>query len=130
MPSIVKRYKDLDLNLIPHPTSGDIISLKDADAVKRSIRNLVLTGVYERLFQPRLGSGIQQLLFEPINPLTQKSIEIAIEDVIRKSEKRASLLSVVANSNIEENGYNITITFAIDAISEIATVDMFLERVR
>lgn len=130
MPPVVKKYKDLDLDFIPHPVSGDLISLKDSDAVKRSIRNLILTNVYERFFQPNLGSGIRQLLFEPINPLTQKSIEIAVQDVLRKYEKRASIISVVANVNPDENGYDITITFAVDAISEVITVDIFLERVR
>lgn len=130
MPPVVKKYKDLDLDFIPHPVSGDLVSLKDADAVKRSIRNLILTDVYERFFQPNLGSGIKQLLFEPINPLTQKSIEIAVEDVIRKYEKRASIISVVANVNPDENGYDVNITFAVDAISEVISVDVFLERVR
>lgn len=130
MPPVVKKYRDLDLDFIPHPVSGDLISLKDADAVKRSVRNLILTDVYERFFQPNLGSGIKQLLFEPINPLTQKSIEIAVQDVLRKYEKRASVLSVQADVNADENGYDVTITFAVDAISEVLTVDIFLERVR
>jgi len=127
---VVKKYKDLDLDFIPHPVSGDLLPLKDADAVKRSVRNLILTGLYERVFQPKIGSGVRELLFELINPLTQKSIEIAIEDVLRKHEKRITLISTLASVNTEENGYNITITFSVDAISEILVVDMFLERVR
>lgn len=130
MPPIVRQFSDLDLDFIPHPVSGDIIPLKDADAVKRSVRNLVLTGIYERLFQPKLGSGITQLLFEPINPLTQTSIEVAIKDVLRQHEKRATILSVVVNVSPDENGYEVTLTFSVDQLSEILTVDMFLERVR
>lgn len=130
MPPVVKTYSDLDLDFIPHPVSGDILPLRDADAVKRSVRNLILTGVYERMFQPKLGSGIKQLLFEPINPLTQTSIQVAVQDVLRRFEKRVSILETHVSVRPDENGYNVTLTFAIDTISEVLTVDVFLERIR
>lgn len=130
MPAVITTFQDLDLDFTPHPVSGDIIPLKDADAVKRSVRNLILTSVYERLFQPKLGSGVTQLLFEPINPSTQIALEGAIKDVLKKHERRCTIISVVAKVNADENGYDVTLTFAIDKISEILTVDMFLERGR
>lgn len=130
MSTKIQEFSDLDLDFIPHPISGDLIPLKNADAVKRSIRNLIFTDVYERPFQPKLGSGIRQMLFEPMNPLTQKSLEISVQDLIRRHEPRASLMSVVVKSNVNEDGYDITITFAVDRISEIITTQIFLERLR
>lgn len=130
MPKVAREFSDLDLDLTPHPVSGDLIPLRDADAVKRSVRNLIFTNVYERPFQPKLGSGLRQLLFEQINPLTRKSIEEAVKQVIRQHEKRATLIDVVAQVNADENGYNCTITFSIDNLSEVVEVDIFLERIR
>jgi hypothetical protein len=104
--------------------------LEGVDAVKRAVRNLILSGVYERPFRPNLGSGIRQYLFEPINPLTKASIESAIKDVLRTYEPRITILSVVANVNADENGYDCQITFAVDNQSEIVSIEVFLERVR
>lgn len=130
MPEIVRPYSDIDLDFNPHPVTGDINLLKGVDAVKRSIRNLILTAPYERPFQPGLGSGITQLLFEPVNPMTQHAIEMAVKDVLRAHEKRATIVEVIANVNPDENGYNVTIVFAVDNLSQIAEIDVFLERVR
>lgn len=130
MSKVSQEFSDLDLDFIPHPASGDLIPLKDANAVKRSVRNLILTNVYERPFQPKLGSGLAQLLFEPINPLTQQSIKEAVSRIINSYEKRASLIDVEVSVLPDENGYECSITFGIDNISEFATVEVFLERAR
>lgn len=125
-----QEFIDLDLDLSPHPVSGDIIFLKNIEAVKRSVRNLIFTDLYERPFSPRSGSGLKQLLFEPINPLTQKGIEIAISDVIRVKEPRASIIEIKVEVLADQNGYNASITFNIDNLSTTQTIDLFLERLR
>lgn len=126
----IKKISDLDFNFIPHPVSGDIVPLKDLDAVKRSIRNLMLTGQYERLFQPNMGANLKQLLFEPINPMSQTSIQLAIANTIATFEPRVSIISLKVSVSPDENGYNVTLIFTVDQISEFATVDFFLERLR
>lgn len=130
MVDTVKKIADLDFDFIPHPISGDIVLLKDVDAVRRSIRNLMLTGQYERLFQPNMGANLKQLLFEPITPLTQHSIELAIKDTITAYEPRVKIISLTVNVAPDENGYSVSLLFAIDQISEVTTVDFFLERLR
>lgn len=130
MPAVTRQYSDIDLDFIPHPVSGDINTLKGVDSVKRAVRNLILTGVYERPFRPNLGSGVRQYLFEPINPLTKASLESAIKDVLRIFEPRITIIEVLANVNPDENGYDTTITFAVDSQSQIVSVDIFLERIR
>lgn len=126
----VRKIADLDFDFVPHPVSGDIVLLRDADAIKRSVRNLMLTGQYERLFQPNMGANLKQLLFEPITPLTQHSIELAIKQVITAYEPRVKIISLTVNVSPDENGYNVILLFAIDQLSEVTTVDFFLERLR
>lgn len=130
MPGVIKQYSDFDINFDAHPVTGDIVALKNVDAIKKSVRNLIYSDFNERPFQNNLGSGIRQSLFQNISPLTKKSIEIAVQDVLRTYEKRITLISAVANVSADENGYDVTITFAINNISEIVTVDIFLERIR
>lgn len=130
MPEVSKRYSDFSLDFEPHPVSGDITTLVGVDAVKKSIRNLILTNVYERIFRPNLGSGVAQLLFEPVNPLTQRTLETTIRDVLRIYERRATITDVVVNVNADYNGYDTVIKFIVDSESTIASVSVFLERVR
>ena len=130
MADIIKKIADLDLDFAAHPVSGDIIPLKNGDAIKRSIRNLMFTGYYERVFQPSLGANLKQLLFEPITPMTEMIIRILMSDVIHAFEPRAKIVKLEVNVSPDENGYNIYLLFAIDQISEVVTVDFFLERLR
>ena len=130
MVDTTRKIADLDFDFIPHPVSGDIIPLKGTDAIKRSLRNLMLTGQYERLFQPNLGANLKQLLFEPINPLTELSIQIAIKDVINAFEPRVQIVKLQVVVDPDENGYNVSLVFAIDQLSDFATADFFLERLR
>lgn len=127
---VVKKFSDLDFDFIPHPVSGDILPLKDSVAVKRSIRNLMLTGTYERPFRPNLGGNLKQLLFEPVTPLTQISIQVLISDIIRLYEPRVEILDLAVSVDPDELGYNVHLVFAVNDTSEVASVDVFLERLR
>ena len=125
-----RKFSDIDLDFIPHPISGDIIPLEDSDSVKRSIRNLMFTGLYERPFNPNLGANLKQLLFENITPITQISIRSLITDIVRIYEPRATILELQVSVSEDELGYNVYMMFAIDNTSEVSTVDLFLERLR
>ena len=59
-------YSDFDINFVAHPISGDIAIKRDSDAIKRSVRNIILTNHYERPFKPNFGANIRRLLFENI----------------------------------------------------------------
>lgn len=130
MAGIFKKIADLDLDFIPHPVSKDIIPLKDAEAVKRSIRNLMFTSKYERLFQPNLGANLKRLLFEPITPATELGIKLTIRDIISAYEPRAKVINLTVKISDNEDGYDIALVFAVDQISEFIAVDFFLERLR
>ena len=62
--AIMEAYKDLDLFFTAHPITGDVATKSDSDAVRRAVRNIVLTNYYERPFKPSLGGNVRGLLFE------------------------------------------------------------------
>lgn len=130
MSKVSRKFSDLDFDFTPHPVSQDIIPLVDAASVKRAIRNLMFTGTYERLFQPNLGGNLKQLLFEPITPMTALSVRNLIQSIILYYERRASVVDLQVSVSEDENGYDVTIVFAVDDISDIIAVDFFLERLR
>lgn len=125
-----RQYRDLNLSFILHPATNDVSAITNADAVRRSIRNLVLTNYYERPFRPSLGSGVAQLLFEPITAITSQRIKTAIQDVIRGYEPRADLLGVDVEVTPDRNAYEATITFHVVNQIDPVTVSVFLERIR
>ena len=125
-----KQYADLDLSLIPHPNKKDIIPLTDIDAVRNSIKNLVLTGRYERPFQPELSSGVYSLLFENSSPDILFMLKSYIRNVISKYEPRVSGLYVEVKDDSDNNAYYITITFNIISVDTEAEIQLYLERIR
>lgn len=125
-----KGYSDLDLKLRLHPTHGDIVPLKDIDAVKQSVKNLILTSKKERLFQPWLGSGVQDLLFEPSTAITRTLLRRAIIDVVNRYEPRVKMNDVVVEDRSDINAYNITLNFTIINLVQDVDVQFYLERVR
>lgn len=130
MPKVTKKYSDFDLSFLPHPVSGDITVLRDADAVKRAVRNLLFTVQYDRPMEPELGSDLRYQLFEPITPLTEKSIEISIRGAISRYEPRVTIIELQVNGQPDENGYDVSLTFAINALSTVLTINQFLEKIR
>lgn len=128
--TINNRYRDLNLSFVANPVRKDISTLSDADAVKQSVINLVLTKHYERPFHPEIGCNVTALLFENITSVTALSIKRSIEDVIQNFEPRVQLQSVVVNVDPDANGYNVTITFFVLNVRDLVTVDFFLERLR
>lgn len=131
--SIVARdntYSDLDLVFKPNPSTGDINPVKDIEAIKRSIKNLVLTNFHERPFQPEIGSGVRALLFEPVDTITAHELEQAIIRVISNFEPRVTILDVKVVDNSDFNEYDITIEFRIITTSQVGTTTIALERLR
>ena len=127
----VRQYTDLDLFFGRKATSKDINKVTDIQAVKRSIRNLVLTNHYEKPFHPEIGSGVMDMLFEPMTPLTAHILTRKIEDVIENFEPRARLISVRATPNLDRNEYECTIEFYVtNTPTELVDLTIFLERLR
>jgi len=71
-------WADLDLDFFPHPTTKDVVKKTGPDAIKRAVRNLILTNYYDRPFRSYIGSNAQKILFDNINPLTAAFLKDAI----------------------------------------------------
>ena len=127
----VRQYSDLDLFFSKKATSKDISKVTDITAVKRSVRNLVLTNHYEKPFHPEIGSGVRGILFEPMTPLTAYVLTRKIEDVIKNFEPRVRLIGVNAIPNLDRNEYECTVEFfVVNAPTELVDLTIFLERLR
>lgn len=123
-------YSDFHKDLRISPVSKDIALLKDEDAVKQAIKNLILTDPGERLMQPYIGGGIRQLLFENLTPGTLKLIEDRIITTIETYEPRAELIDVTASSIIDDNKVSIVVRFYIKNVDTPIQLDVILERIR
>ena len=124
-------YKDLNLNFTKHPIKRDLVPLSNAAAVKRSVRNLVQYGHFEKPFHPEIGSGVRDLLFENMTPFTANTLARKIEDVITNFEPRALLAGVEVIPRFDNNQYEVTVEFYIqNAPAELQDLSFTLERIR
>lgn len=123
-------FSDLDLNFTAHPVTKDITRRYDENAIKTSLKNLILTSNYERPFHSEIGSPIKRLLFEPATPMLENLVQRAIVDVVTNFEPRVELLDVFVNLSPDTNSLYVTIQFKIVNTESPLTLDLVLERTR
>ena len=124
-------YKDLNLNFTRNPVTGDVATVTDVNAVKRSIRNLLLTNHYERPFHPEIGSDIPALLFENFGPITGNQLSRNIEEMILNFEPRARVETVECFPVPDSNRYDVRIYFYVENLpTELIEFQTILESVR
>ena len=123
-------YKDLDLDFGRNVVTNDVNKLTDVESVKRSVRNLINTNHFERPFHPEIGGNVRALLFENMTPLTALNLQRKIEEVLNNFEPRIKLVQILANPDIDRNGYKLEIKFYVIGIQNPITVETFLERLR
>ena len=125
-----RQYRDLDLDFGLNSVTKDVNKLTDAEAVKRSVRNLINTNHYERFFRPALGSGLRGLLFEPMTEITTQFIKQKIIELLNFNEPRIRLTSVIVDNQMDGNAYSVRISFHIIGTQTPIEVETFLERLR
>ena len=126
-----RQYTDLDLFFGRKTSDSDVSKVTDVQAVKRSIRNLVLLNHYEKPFHPEIGSGVRDMLFELMTPVTAVILTRKIEDVINNFEPRARLVAVRAFPNLDRNAYDVSVEFyVINTPTELVDLTILLERLR
>jgi len=126
----LRKYRDLDLDMLVHPMTKDIVGRSDVDAINGSIIHIIRTQRGERVFQSAFGSTIYHSLFEPMSIETRVILEGAIEQAIRRFEKRCELKGVEVQADPDRNGYSVTIIYVpINEGSPVA-LDFFLNRLR
>ena len=127
----VRQWRDLDLFFGKKQASKDINKVISIQAIKRSIRNLVLLNHYEKPFHPEIGSGVRDMLFELMTPITAFILAKKIEDVIENFEPRAKLIGVRALPNLDRNEYEVTVEFyVVNTPTELVDLTIFLEVLR
>jgi phage baseplate assembly protein W len=130
MSLIARTYTDLDLDFLPHPVTKDILKKKDISAIIGSVKNLLYTNHYERLFKPQIGSNIRRLLFEPLDAITATSLSDEILYTINSFETRMKVEGVEVVPDYENSRYDVGITFFMINDPNPISIKFFLERVR
>ena len=119
-------YSNFDLELV----KKDLLSYKNEDSVKRSIRNILLTEKGERFFNPTFGSDIRKMLFENFSPSTEQVVADLIKTAIGNHEPRANVIDVNVSGNPDQNSMYINIVFSVINKAEPVTLELILNRIR
>jgi len=111
--AVSRRFKDISLSFLKHPITHDLVSISNETAISRSIRNLVLTALGERPFQPDLGSRVSKSLFELLDFGTATIIKKEIDITIKNFEPRVEINTIEVTPQYDNNGYSILISYFI-----------------
>ena len=128
--NITREYRDLDLNFNIHPIRKDVNKHTGDMAVINSIKNLISTNHYERLFRPYLGGNVRKLLFENVDSVTSSRMEKELRQIIENFEPRARVTVITVTAEPDNNAFRVTIEFSIINRSEPITITFLLERIR
>jgi len=124
-------FKDLSVTFKKHPVSNDLVTVKDKAAIVQAITVLLLTRKGERPFQPQLGCGIQNALFEPLDYGTAGIIKSEIRDTLNRYEPRISIDNILCIPDDVNNGYEVELSYTIIGRDDAPiAVEFFLERTR
>lgn len=124
-------FSDLDLDFAINPATNDLVILKNDLAIRRSVRNLVMLNFGEKQFQPKIGSNVRKILFEPMTPDVAGRLQTYIQQTLLNFEPRIQLQAVDVNQDNINDGYNVSIRFfLLNAETTLQTINMFLNRIR
>jgi|TARA_Y100000296_G_scaffold30588_1_gene35571 hypothetical protein len=110
---ISRSFKDISLSFEPHPITKDLPILKNENAIRRSVRNIVETIPTERFFNSLLGSDVRRSLFEFVDFGTASVIQDQVQIAIENFEERVENLQVIVDPISDENTFNVTVIFDI-----------------
>ena len=113
---VSKSFKDISMSFKFNPLSGDLIGLKNENAIARAVRNIVLTTPGEKFFDPDFGSSVSEILFENVDDITAVSIEDEIKSSLKNYEPRVELINVTVDPNFDANQFDVRITYRIVGI--------------
>tara|TARA_B100000902_G_C26781733_1_gene655400 strand:- start:19 stop:420 length:402 start_codon:yes stop_codon:yes gene_type:complete len=110
---ISKGFKDISMSFQINPLSNDLIALKNANAIARSVRNIIFTLPGEKMFNPDFGTNITDSLFELLDSTSASVVQDQIKYSLETFEPRISILDIIVTPNFNELGYDIEITYNI-----------------
>ena len=123
-------FSDLNLTFNKHPVTGAVSVLKNRDAVKRAVRNLIMTNYFERPYNPEFGGNVTSLLFENADSMTEMKVFDGIKQAIANFEPRANLENLIVDLEPDNHNLFIKIIFTINNIQEPVELDITIDRTR
>ena len=126
--NLSRGFKDVGMSFLLNVFTKDAAVVKNENAIKQSIKNLVLTQKGEKLFQPEIGSGVYELLFEPMDPFTADSIRDEVINTLGQYEPRITILEVDVEPNEDTNTFDVTVEYRIVGQPIVETVNFILQR--
>ena len=126
----VETFRDLSFTFAIHPVTNDVIFVTNEEAIKNSVRNLILANRYDFLFDSSKFTDIKASLFENIDSGDLKLMKMRIDTVLRNHEPRVTFQDAVIDDDLDRNRFSITIFYTINNIQKLDEVRIFLERVR
>ncbi len=106
-------FKDISMTFQVNPLTDDLIALNNANAIARSVRNIVLTNPGEKFFNEDFGTSISESLFENINTLTASTIKDQIKYAIQEYEPRVRFIRAEVSPDSDNNSFDVTIVYEI-----------------
>jgi len=130
MATISKKFVDLNPKFEKNPLTGDLPLIKNDDAIKQSIKNIVMTAKGEKPFRPFFGSDVKTAVFETFDIYNVDTIAVAIEDALKAYEPRVDVKDVTVINDIDSNVVEIVIDYDIVGIPlNTQSLNLILERV-
>lgn len=123
-------YSDFYTNFNVHPHNQRLVKYTNEESVKRSIRNLIATEKYDRLFQPEIGCKIKGLLFENMSEIISDEIKSSIRETIEIYEPRARIVDIVVQANESRHAYDVYIYFQVINSDKALSINITLYRAR
>ena len=123
-----RKFKDLAISFDDNPNTNDFATVTNENAIKQSVRNLILTTFGERPFQPNLGSRVKGLLFEPFDVFLAEDLKAEINNTIERLEPRVRVVNVDVQLSEDENSIDVALEYNIVGQPQTQVVEFLLER--
>lgn len=123
-----RSFKDLSVGFTRNANTKDVAIVKNDNAIKQAVKNLILTVPGEKPFQPEIGSRISELLFEPLDPFTSDSIKQEVINTISQYEPRVRIVNVFVKANFDKNSFDVELRYQIVGLPPVETIEFVLQR--
>tara|TARA_Y100000992_G_scaffold286790_1_gene239008 strand:+ start:2817 stop:3236 length:420 start_codon:yes stop_codon:yes gene_type:complete len=123
-----RSFKDLSVGFTRNANTKDVAIVKNDNAIKQAVKNLILTVPGEKPFQPEIGSRISELLFEPLDPFTSDSIKQEVINTISQYEPRVRIINVFVKANFDKNSFDVELRYQIVGLPPVESIEFVLQR--
>lgn len=123
-------FSDLTTDLKRHPGTGDITRVTDIESVKNSLRNILKTNHYERIYNPLFGANINAMLFELLDDSTNEVVKSMVISAISNFEPRVKVIDIVVSALVDTNTLTLTIVYAVLNNPDPQILELKVTRIR